>query len=206
MPRLGVFATVGTIVLSMAACATHQQVLQNKEDMLAAAGFTLRPADTPERRHMLASLPPHRFVRRDERNRVIYLYADPTVCSCLYVGDEKAYGTYRQDVLARHIANEQAISAEINYDRGWQWEPGAWVQRRDTPNRLASRMTCCARGWCSRSPRKPDAPRPGQHKHGAILVGPGIYGSRSASGQRSLSAGYRARRRAGNLSAALRVA
>jgi hypothetical protein len=133
MARLGVFAMMVTIVVNMAACATHREAVQNKEDMLAAAGFTLRPADTPERRHMLTSLPQHRFVRRDESNKVVYLYADPIVCNCLYIGNQKAYDTYHQDVLARHVASEQAISAEINYDRGWQWEPWALGYNDNTP-------------------------------------------------------------------------
>ena len=37
---------------------------QNKEDMLAAAGFTLVPANTPQRQASLSALPPHKFVHQ----------------------------------------------------------------------------------------------------------------------------------------------
>jgi hypothetical protein len=40
--------------LALGSCATEQQIVQGKEDMLAAAGFTLRPAETPERTAELA--------------------------------------------------------------------------------------------------------------------------------------------------------
>ena len=75
---------------AVASCAAS---VREKEDMLAAAGFRLRPADTPQRVAALTALPPHRFVRRTVDGRVTYLYADPTVCRCLYVGGQEAYGT-----------------------------------------------------------------------------------------------------------------
>ena len=89
--------------------------VQNKEDMLAAAGFTLVPANTPQRQASLTSLPPHKFIHHGARNNaVVFIYADPTICDCLYVGNQAAYDRYRQNVFAQNIANEQQMTAQIN--------------------------------------------------------------------------------------------
>jgi hypothetical protein len=46
------------VCVVLSACAQVQQ----KEGLLAAAGFTLVPANTPQRQASLTSLPPHKFV------------------------------------------------------------------------------------------------------------------------------------------------
>jgi hypothetical protein len=111
------------VVMSVAVSACANQV-QNKEDMLAAAGFTLVPANTPQRQAALASLPPHKFVRQERNNTVVYTYADPTICDCLYVGNQAAYGRYRENVFQKKLADEQQMTAQI-YQMDWgPWGPG----------------------------------------------------------------------------------
>ena len=112
------------VALLVSGCTNPQQRVENKEDLLAAAGFIARPANTPERQAMLHRLPPDRFVRRARGNQFVYLFADPLVCNCLYIGDEAAYGRYRQEMQQRLIANEQLLSAEMNEDTTWTW--GWW--------------------------------------------------------------------------------
>ena len=100
------------VCAAVSACAAQ---VQNKEDMLVAlAGFTLVPANTPQRQASLSALPPHKFVHQVRNNTVIYTYADPTICDCLYVGNQAAYDRYRQDVFVKHIADEQQMTAQIN--------------------------------------------------------------------------------------------
>ena len=115
-----------TLVL-FAACvavpACTAQV-QNKEDMLAAAGFTLVPANTPQRQAALKTLPPHKFVHQVRNNAVLYTYADPTICDCLYVGNQVAYDRYRANVFQKQIADEQAFTAQINEMNWGAWGPG----------------------------------------------------------------------------------
>ncbi len=118
--------TISTLMLlaacvAISACAAAQ--VQNKEDMLAAAGFTLVPANTPERQASLSSLPPHKFVHQVHNGAMVFTYADPTICDCLYVGNQGAYDRYRQAVFAKKIANEEQMTAEI-YQMNW----GAWGQ------------------------------------------------------------------------------
>jgi hypothetical protein len=50
--------------MSLAACQTESQMVTQREDNLSAAGFIVKPANTPERQQMLNRLPPHTFVQR----------------------------------------------------------------------------------------------------------------------------------------------
>ena len=129
LAKLRTFRCVTTATLLgslsiLGACQTQQQRVSEREDNLAAAGFLIRPANTPKRKAMLSKLPPNRFVRRVKGEDVRYVYADPLVCGCLYVGSQQAYGQYRQHEQQQHLADEQQMTA-LNYsDAPWNW--GAW--------------------------------------------------------------------------------
>jgi hypothetical protein len=117
-PALAAFV----ICTALSACAS---VVQNKEDMLSAAGFTLVPANTPQRQASLSSLPPHKFVHQVRGGKVLFIYADPTICDCLYVGNQAAYDSYRANVFQKNLANEQQMTAQMNQDLDWgPWGPG----------------------------------------------------------------------------------
>jgi hypothetical protein len=109
--------------LAIAGCQTPQQRVEKKEDNLAAAGFTIRPANTPERISMLRSLPPNRFSRQIKGSKVTYVYADPLDCSCLYIGSQQDYGRYRQAMQQMRLANEQQLTALEMSDASWDWGP-----------------------------------------------------------------------------------
>jgi hypothetical protein len=108
------------VCTAMAACSQ----VQNKEDMLAAAGFTVVPANTPQRQASLKSMPPHKFVQQVRNNAVIFTYADPTICDCMYVGNQAAYDRYRRDVFVKNIADEQEMTAQMNQMDWGPWGPG----------------------------------------------------------------------------------
>jgi len=111
------------LLLTLAACATPQQQVADREDLLSAAGFVARPANTPQRVAMLRTLPPNRFTQRTNGNRFVYIYPDPLVCACIYFGDQAAYGRYRQEVLQRQIASDQLLAAQMNQQAAWEWGP-----------------------------------------------------------------------------------
>ncbi len=113
-----------TSVLALAACATPQQRVSTQEDHLAAAGFDVRPASTPERQAMLNRLPPHQFVLRKHGDATDYVYADPLVCDCLYVGSQQAYTNYQRYLQEKEILNQQETTAQLYSDGAWNW--GAW--------------------------------------------------------------------------------
>jgi hypothetical protein len=110
--------------LSLAACETQSQMVAQREDNLAAAGFIVKPANTPERQQMLHRLPPHTFVQRVNGDAVHYVFADPLVCGCLYVGTQQAYNAYKLHEQQKNLADEQAMTAQSYADPAWNW--GAW--------------------------------------------------------------------------------
>jgi len=60
------------------------------EDM----GFIMRPANTPAQIERLRLLPPRSFVTRSKDGKRYYLYADPDLCKCVFVGDALAMKNY----------------------------------------------------------------------------------------------------------------
>ncbi len=128
-------------VILLAACQTPGQRVEKHEDDLAIAGFVVRPANTPEREAMLARLPAHKFVTRASGDKVQYVYADPSVCKCLYVGSQKAYQRYLEDRRTRqrdkelkhelqenqHAAEDDDLEAQVYSDPAWSWSAwGPW--------------------------------------------------------------------------------
>lgn len=123
MKNLVCITAISLGCMALAGCETMQDRISHKEDMLSAAGFTLLPANTPQRQSELSTLPPNKFIRRDQDDQVTYVYADPVVCDCLYIGTQQAYGTYKQDMFTQRIANEQQMTA-LEYQNAWDW--GGW--------------------------------------------------------------------------------
>jgi len=105
----------------LAACQS-QQVLQ-QESGLEAAGFTVRIANTAERQAMLNRLPANRFVQRGTGVDIRYIYADPVVCGCLYVGTQQNFYQYvsNQQMDIEYMQNMVLLDF---YDAEWNW--GAW--------------------------------------------------------------------------------
>ncbi len=98
----------------VAACANGGAVVSDREDMLAGTGFVPKKADNVPRMAMLKSLPSHQFVAKTINGRTAYLYADPTVCGCVYVGDQSAYDQYRLKMAARQTATDDQIRATLS--------------------------------------------------------------------------------------------
>ncbi len=108
----------------LGACQSAPPDYGHYEDQLATAGFLMKPADTPQRQTMLASLPPHRFLIRQHGGSTHYVYADPLVCDCLYVGTQQAYERYRANQLQQQLVDERQLAALTWSDAAWSW--AAW--------------------------------------------------------------------------------
>ena len=93
-------------------------------DLLVSAGFTTKPADTPERAQQLGAMPPLKLVSQSKDGHVVYRYADPYSCDCVYVGDEQAYAEYKRLALQKQIADEQLEAAEDEEGALMDW--GLW--------------------------------------------------------------------------------
>jgi len=85
--------------------------------MLRAAGFRVETADTSETLARLNAAPPHRLVPTMRDGRLVYIYADPDVCRCIYVGDASAYAAYQRRAAAAQAELEHYTQFPL---------PGEW--------------------------------------------------------------------------------
>jgi len=108
-------------ILALAGCATiRRNEATSTEQLLAASGFQIRPADTPQRLADLNSMPRQKLVVRSKDGTVVYTYADPDKCHCLYVGGPKEYSALQRLGVEKEIG---AGDAESGMDwPGW----GPW--------------------------------------------------------------------------------
>ena len=88
--------------------------VSDKDDLLLRAGFVPKKANSAARMASLKALPPHQFVMRTSNTGTRYLYADPTICACIYVGDQNAYDRYRQQMAAQQTARDEQIRAILS--------------------------------------------------------------------------------------------
>jgi hypothetical protein len=89
----------------------HRQEGEVVGQRLLTAGFHAIPADTPEKKAHLETMPKLLFssVVRDGQRR--YLLADPYSCHCLYVGDEAAYDRYTEIEIGRELSASERAEA-----------------------------------------------------------------------------------------------
>ena len=112
-------------VALLAGCtAIEKQDARKTESVLAAAGFQMKPADTPDRVAHLQLLRPFKLVPHDRNGTLFYVYADPKACKCIWVGDQAAYQRYQQLAIQQQLAQEQLMTAQMNEDAAMNW--GLW--------------------------------------------------------------------------------
>lgn len=91
------------------------------------SGFSHEAGQHPGTADDAGEAAPHRFLIRQSGNATHYVYADPLVCDCLYVGTQQAYDRYRSNQLAEHLASEQQLAALTYQDAFWSWTAwGPW--------------------------------------------------------------------------------
>jgi 3-dehydroquinate synthetase len=119
---------LGLIVAAalLASCAiVERQETKTTEQLLSAAGFSIRPADTPEKLASLQAMKQHMMIRRPAPDGTLqFTYADAAGCRCIYVGDEAAFQRYQRLAVERQIAiadQEAALDEEMDtpFPYGW---------------------------------------------------------------------------------------
>jgi hypothetical protein len=68
---------------------------QTTGQLLISSGFNPIAATTPDTVKRLMTFPPNQFVLRNKAGRQFYVYADPSGCTCAYVGSVDAMNKYR---------------------------------------------------------------------------------------------------------------
>ena len=123
-----ILTTVATLILMVAigCAATQQKKTADSERDLAAAGFEVRPADTPEKLAQLQALPQHEIIPKTSNGTTYFMYADAADCKCLYVGTESDYQQYAKLTQQEAMAAERAMAAEAWDDAAWGPWYDAW--------------------------------------------------------------------------------
>ena len=119
------------LVLALAGCAVVKEVQKSEasdtEQLLAAAGFKVRPADTPKKMAHLQTLTQRQLITHQRGGKVYYVYADALNCKCLYVGNQAAYQRFQELQVERQIAAQQRMAAEMNMEANMDWDLyGPW--------------------------------------------------------------------------------
>ncbi len=116
----------GMVVLT--GCQTiRDSNAKSKEEMLAAAGFQMKEAQTPEQLANVRNMPQRKLLPHTKDGQVMYVFADAEVCQCVYVGTEKSYQDYQKMVYQTDLADEQETTAAMNSEAMFEWESwGTW--------------------------------------------------------------------------------
>jgi hypothetical protein len=120
-------AGVGLAVALAGCAAIDRQETGQTEQLLAAAGFQMRPADTPAKLADLDRLQQHKLVRHERDGEATYVYADAADCKCLYSGDERNYDQFEKLRVQEDVAQQEMMAAEMNQESAMNWELwGPW--------------------------------------------------------------------------------
>lgn len=125
MKRHGIWWNVLIVLtvlgLALAGCAALQEnSVTDVEGLLARAGFTKMPADTPQKLSHLKSLPQHTLIHHVRDGNKHVLYADATYCICLYVGNETNLQHYRNLEIQQN-ENPLALINDPDIVTGEEW-------------------------------------------------------------------------------------
>jgi|HubBroStandDraft_2_1064218.scaffolds.fasta_scaffold445093_2 hypothetical protein len=85
--------------VAVAACAG---LPETTETMLASSGFATKAVTTQAQKVSFNKLPQGGFTKMADKGKTLWVYrADPTICTCIYVGDQQAYNTYLKKAAAK---------------------------------------------------------------------------------------------------------
>ncbi len=103
---------LGALVTMLALPAVAQinlnpvPITPRTDNLFTISGFVPRYADTPAKMKHLRAIPPDRLITRTRNGRITYLYADPNICRCVYVGTPDAYRTYQNGGPVGYVGDE----------------------------------------------------------------------------------------------------
>jgi hypothetical protein len=98
------FFTLRCLAVTLMAGGARAQ--QEGVDMhLEDVGFVMRAAAPQQFDRLKSLLPAHRFVGRTINGRRYYVYSDPDLCKCIFLGDETAMQSYQGLVAAAAASN-----------------------------------------------------------------------------------------------------
>lgn len=125
MKPFKLIVAISTLCVGVAACESDAKF---RENMLASAGFKAIPPKTPAQVASLQSLPPHKLTRTTQKGKTVWVYSDPTVCGCLYVGNQAAYDAYQKKQTQRAMLDMSTITTPVQ-----DWDVSPWPEAAVEP-------------------------------------------------------------------------
>jgi hypothetical protein len=120
--------TLAVLIALAIGCST----IQERENVLTAAGFKTLPADTTAKKAQLHTLPADKITPVQREGTVFYTFPD-RMNNVLYVGQEHQYQLYRQLGLQNQMTEEQLSAAPLDDDGAWAfwgpWGGRTWALR-----------------------------------------------------------------------------
>ena len=108
-------SVVSFVLLALPVASTSGNAQQTIGQLLISSGFNPIAATTPAMMARLMSFPANRFLLRQKGGHPYYVYADPSACTCAYVGSVDAMNKYR--------ASFGALPADVLWSGGFT-DPG----------------------------------------------------------------------------------
>ena len=127
-PLKYIFLTGVAVACTMlsAGCATTQTSTQNREAMLAAAGFKTITPKTAAQQQKLQKLPQGKVTMIQKNGKTCYIFPDPAH-NLAYLGGPKQYQRYQQLRTDNRLAKESLETADMYQDAEMQWSVwGGW--------------------------------------------------------------------------------
>jgi hypothetical protein len=114
---------ISTLLVTAGCAEIQESNATATERELAAAGFQMKFAKTPEQVAEVGSLTQRKLTRTagpDGQN--LFVWADAADCKCIYVGTEAAYDRYQQLSINQQIAIDNEM-ASMNWGAWGAWGP-----------------------------------------------------------------------------------
>jgi hypothetical protein len=106
----------------LCACALMQsEKVNNTEKLLAAAGFKMILANTPEKMDHLKTLSQYKLVPQQKDGVTHYIYADAANCRCFYWGQEDTYQAFLLLQKKSNITDDDKMTAQMNENEYLDW-------------------------------------------------------------------------------------
>ena len=118
------FIVIGITLVSAACMKSPNQSAIETERLLAASGFKMRLADTPEKLTHIEALTQRQILVHQSKGTLLYVYVDAEHCQCVYAGSAEAYGRYQNLVREKKLSVEDRREADEDTAREMDW--GEW--------------------------------------------------------------------------------
>jgi hypothetical protein len=126
-----ILALVAMVALPTGCASTNKT--QHTESTLAASGFKVMPATTPQQLQLLQQLPTGKLSKVNRRGQQYYVFPDAAQ-KLLYVGQQKEFQDYQSMIEIQRAAaadnaaaHESLVEAQVQDAPEWDGAWGNWT-------------------------------------------------------------------------------